>query len=315
MSQQIQTQRLDRGSMAVPDRAISPPEFLQRPVMFEPEELLESLNRVIATFPESVVERGINRNWCHFLFLLKELAPFWRQLPEAAQVCDIGAGAAVVPLVLAHLGFRVNLIDQWSEYERGFDNQMGTADDFYARFRQFGANFHSCDLLTERVPLADESQDLVSAFAVLEHLPRPRILLDEMWRLLKPGGFAVVTVPNGANLRNRIGLLLGQSPHPDHWEIFYSHTFFGHYREPTARELREIFEHVGYEIQVFRTSNSSQTNTIRANGKWSRGWKPTSFRQLIRGLYLLVVAVRPSLRYDLLVVGRKPMNDGVRKFC
>jgi SAM-dependent methyltransferase len=273
---------------------------------FDEGELLEGLRRVVGTFSQNIVERGINRYWKQYVFLLKNLGPFLRCLPENARVCDIGAGAAVVPLVMAQLGLRVSLIDRWSEYAPEFDNQMGTTDDFFSRFHQFGGNYYSCDFLSERIPLPDESQDLVSAFSVLEHLPRPRILLDEIGRLLKPGGLAVILLPNTANLQNRIRLLFGKSPHPHHWKDFYSNTFFGHYREVTRRELREIFEHDGYEILLLGASNASQNNTKGAGGKWEKGWKPKSVNQLIRGLYLLTVALHPTLRYDLLLVARKP---------
>jgi SAM-dependent methyltransferase len=315
-------QRLE-VALAVPDRTIvssrsriselepvqvekkSDASRLQR---FGRQELFEALQRVIATFPARVVDKGINRNWCHYRYLLKSLGPFWSQLPDRAEVCDLGAGAGVVPLVMAQFGFRMSLIDQWSEYQAKYDNQMGTTEEFFARFQQFGAKYYSCDILTERVPLPDESQDVVSAFAVLEHLPRPRLLLDEIYRLLRPGGLVVITVPNGANLRNRIRLLFGQTPHLDHWEAFYARHFFGHYREPTAKELREIFERDGYDLLLFRTSGSSQINTKRPDGKWLRGWRPTSINQLIRGLYVLTASVHPSLRYDILLVGRKAMS-------
>jgi 2-polyprenyl-3-methyl-5-hydroxy-6-metoxy-1,4-benzoquinol methylase len=285
---------------------ISVNNLIRRRSMFRDKEILESFEKVVATFPPNVVERGINRNWRHYLFLLKSLQSFWNVLPPGGSVCDIGAGAAVVPLVLAQLGFQVNLVDQWAEYSSEQNNQMGATGDFYVRFNQFGARYYNCDLLKERIALPDASQDMVSAFAVLEHLPRPRVLLDEVSRLLKPGAFAVITVPNAANLRNRIRLMFGHSPHPDHWKVFYGRDFFGHYREPTGSELREIFEDRGFEVLHFETSNSSQVNTRQGDGTWRRGWKPTSLNQLIRGLYLLLVAFHPGFRYDLLLVARKP---------
>jgi ubiquinone/menaquinone biosynthesis C-methylase UbiE len=273
---------------------------------FVERDLLKGLKTVVGTFPQNIVERGINRNWKQYTFLLKSLRPFLQSLPQGARVCDIGAGAAVLPLVLAQLGLNVSLIDRWSEYASEFDNQMGMTDDFIWRFRHFGVSYYNCDFLTKQIPLPDNSQDFVSAFSVLEHLPRPRILLDEIRRLLRPGGLVVILLPNAANLQNRIRLLLGKSPHPHHWKEFYSHTFFGHYREVTRQELREIFEVEGYEILHLEASNASQTNTKKSGGKWEKGWKPTSLNQLIRGVYLMTVALHPSLRYDLLLVARKP---------
>lgn len=49
--------------------------------------------------------------------------------------------------------------------------------------------------LTQFLPLIDQSGDIAVATNVLEHLPKPRILLRECYRILKPGGYIIGTVP------------------------------------------------------------------------------------------------------------------------
>jgi SAM-dependent methyltransferase len=200
----------------------------------------------------------------------------------------------------------VTVIDTWREYATEFDNQMGTAADFLRRFEKFGARYFNRDLLSSRSPLPDASQDLVSAYSVLEHFPRPHLLMDEIYRLLKPGGIVVVLVPNIASLQSRMRHLFGQSPHLHSWREFYSPTFFGHYREVTRAELRAIFEEWKFEILELVTSESSRTNTPLPNGQWLSGWhfRP-SFSQLARGLYLALVQTVPSLRFDTLLIASK----------
>jgi SAM-dependent methyltransferase len=46
-----------------------------------------------------------------------------------------------------------------------------------------------------RIPLADCSADTILMSAVLEHLERPGDALNECWRLLRPGGHAIITAP------------------------------------------------------------------------------------------------------------------------
>jgi len=49
--------------------------------------------------------------------------------------------------------------------------------------------------LNETLPFAENSFDIVTMLAVLEHLDRPREICREIVRVLKPGGRLVLTVP------------------------------------------------------------------------------------------------------------------------
>ncbi len=51
-----------------------------------------------------------------------------------------------------------------------------------------------------KLPLPDNSVDTITLFQVLEHTPEPERLLDEVARVLKPGGSAVITVRNKFSL-------------------------------------------------------------------------------------------------------------------
>jgi len=50
--------------------------------------------------------------------------------------------------------------------------------------------------LTQAWPWADSTVDEVLAFDVLEHLPSKRHSMNELWRVLKPGGRATIEVPS-----------------------------------------------------------------------------------------------------------------------
>jgi SAM-dependent methyltransferase len=54
------------------------------------------------------------------------------------------------------------------------------------------------------LPVATASQDLVVCWDVLEHLPAPERALAEIGRVLKPGGLAVLALPNIMSLKGLI---------------------------------------------------------------------------------------------------------------
>lgn len=51
--------------------------------------------------------------------------------------------------------------------------------------------------LVHETGLKNESFDLIVAMELFEHVTEPAKVLDEAWRLLKPGGKLIITVPDG----------------------------------------------------------------------------------------------------------------------
>jgi SAM-dependent methyltransferase len=90
----------------------------------------------------------------------------------------------------------------------------------------------------DSLPWPDGSFDRVVCIDVLEHLNRDEPFLDELYRVLRPGGRAVVTVPNGNPrlLTNRIKWKVGMTP-----EV-YGHQRAGY----SINELRTALAGVGF---------------------------------------------------------------------
>ena len=85
--------------------------------------------------------------------------------------------------------------------------------------------------------IPDEQFDCVVSIDVLEHLEEDQPFISEVKRVLKPGGKAVITVPNGDHqlLANRIKWQLGMTP-----EV-YGHTRAGY----TVAELSDAIQMSG----------------------------------------------------------------------
>ena len=85
----------------------------------------------------------------------------------------------------------------------------------YAR-RNFGrtdVEFHVADV-TAMTLVADASVDLVVSFETLEHIPNPEAFLDEIVRVLRPGGRVIVSVPNDWSDET------GEDPSPYHHQVY-----------------------------------------------------------------------------------------------
>ena len=83
----------------------------------------------------------------------------------------------------------------------GFD--VTAADINTDQFRAAGVPCSKLDL-NRPLPFPDGDFSLVFAVEVLEHLESPRAFLREIFRVLKPGGLAVITTPNITSLPSRI---------------------------------------------------------------------------------------------------------------
>ena len=91
---------------------------------------------------------------------------------------------------------------------------------------------HQVDLIA--LPFANESYDFIFASHVLEHILDDRKALTEIWRVLKPGGIAILPVPLVSEYTIEY-----PEPNPDE---------AGHVRAPGYTDYfdryREIFGHV-----------------------------------------------------------------------
>lgn len=67
--------------------------------------------------------------------------------------------------------------------------------------------FSSADLNFEKLPYPNNSIELVTAFQIIEHLENPFWVMREVYRVLRPGGIFMISVPNPFNLSFRLKFL------------------------------------------------------------------------------------------------------------
>jgi len=106
--------------------------------------------------------------------------------------------------------------------------------------------FQHFNIERDTFPYSDGSFDCVLFCEILEHLLiNPGVAVAEIARILRPGGFIVVSTPNATRLPNLFFLAQGRSI----WEWYSDNGPYGrHNREFTLAEVQGLLEGHGFEI-------------------------------------------------------------------
>ncbi len=106
------------------------------------------------------------------------------KIPAGLKILDAGAGECKFKKYCSHLEYTSQ---DFAEYDGSGDVglQMGTWDN------------SKLDIVSDitNIPRDNESFDAVMCTEVLEHVPDPVAALTELHRLLKPGGYLLITAP------------------------------------------------------------------------------------------------------------------------
>lgn len=164
--------------------------------------------------------------------------------------------------------------------------------------------------LNGRWPYPDNKFDVVFSNQVIEHIHNCRLFASEAFRVLKPGGTAIITSENLCSLLNWFAITLGYTPfslmqtcgrylgnplglhynEPLSEPLPLDHPAFsgvsGHVRVLTVRQARELFQLVGFDRVEARS-----VSILPLPDSLSRVLEKIVTN---RGHYLMVRAQKPS---------------------
>lgn len=126
--------------------------------------------------------------------------------------------------------------------------------------------------LNQTLPFDDGSFGAVTAIEVIEHLENPRHLIREISRVLRPGGWAVITTPNNESWLSLLSLGIR-----GHFSAFADSCYPAHITPVLEVDLRRMLGEQGFEgVEVSFTDSGRIPGT-----DWH--WQALSGTRVFRG--------------------------------
>jgi ubiquinone/menaquinone biosynthesis C-methylase UbiE len=148
------------------------------------------------------------------------------------RLLDIAAGSGIAASFLQGRGWQVSALD--------------ISEELVSQIRERGIDARVHDLATGPLPFEDQFFEAIFAGEIIEHLVDTSGFLDELRRVLRPGGVVVLTTPNLASLENRLRLLCGRYPI---W-VEFALSDQGHVRTYTLPTLRGHLRSRGFTVEA-----------------------------------------------------------------
>lgn len=152
---------------------------------------------------------------------------FRKYVPGGATVLDVGAGAGAFSQRLSDLGYKVTALD--------IDPEKWIPREIPFQRLNIDAGIRGS---------VDETYDAVCCLEVIEHVENAWNLLREIYSVIKPGGYLLLSTPNITSFLSRgMFFLTGRFHQFDEGDLSY-----GHISPISAFELEYAARQTGWEV-------------------------------------------------------------------
>jgi 2-polyprenyl-3-methyl-5-hydroxy-6-metoxy-1,4-benzoquinol methylase len=212
-------------------------------------------------------------------FLFSPLSNYFRTVKviEKGKYLDVGCGIGYFPLVMKYLGMEPHGVEP-----AAFDQEL--------------SKYYSLNILNstlEDAKYENDYFDVISLNHVLEHVPNPSVTIEELYRILKPGGYLIIAVPLKDSLASKIfGKFWAQLDTPRHLHLF------------STEILKQYARKYNFDIMKIRYNSEPRYQII---GSLMYFWESfsgkKSNRMLVHNLYLNLMLIPFTSMLNLLKLG------------
>jgi ubiquinone/menaquinone biosynthesis C-methylase UbiE len=200
-------------------------------------------------------------------------------LHRYAIAMELAIGKCVLDIACGE-GYGTALLAQKAKHATGMDINKSIIEKATEKYRKNNIRFEMAT--AEKIPVLDNSYDMVVSFETLEHVDDQETMLKEIKRVLKPAGILLLSTPEKKNYSDKTGY---QNP-------FHKIEL---YRPELEEMLKPLFTQVKiYAQQIAHASIITGTNSSaleRYSGKYEKIEKNIE----VEPLYLLALAADSPL--------------------
>ncbi len=251
----------------------------------------------LASFSHPGFDADERSNYLNFSLdrLVKTFALVPDDITGRSRVLELGASPYFMSLLLKKkLACSIDFANYFGDTPLAYGSETLASEKFrerhVIRFKHFNVE-------KDRFPYVRGAYDLVLFCEIIEHLTvDPVHTLVEINRLLRKGGYLIITTPNVLRYENVLKLILGKNIH-DHYSGYGA--YGRHNREYTPRELRDLIEGLGFEVVKMYTR---VTGSIKIKG--------ISIKRFRRLIQLMTTNNRGS---NIFLLARKVSEAGYQR--